>query len=293
MPGLWSHVQACPKPGPAQEVRMPAREKVPLSILFLYRVPESARERSYSMALSCSLCGAVFKHALSLRYHLIKNVCTRPRRADPKQLKCPKCDKQFKGITAMDYHIKNKVCQQNNPRKRRTLSAGNKGIYAYHLPAYHVVIMMGVAGPPYSCEWCGTLFNMKQTCYVHMMRKACIRFPDKYALKSSFKNREPSLLENLEVTITEQDESPKEEETSNSALGGPEEEDDGEDAVEEYESKASQSQMQWMRQILQGHPQPENPPEAGLQETNELQVSGMRQIVQEKVATHQAFRAHS
>ncbi|KAH1002421.1 hypothetical protein HUJ04_008509 [Dendroctonus ponderosae] len=168
------------------------------------------------MALSCSLCGAVFKHALSLRYHLIKNVCTRPRRADPKQLKCPKCDKQFKGITAMDYHIKNKVCQQNNPRKRRTLSAG----------------------PPYSCEWCGTLFNMKQTCYVHMMRKACIRFPDKYALKSSFKNREPSLLENLEVTITEQDESPKEEETSNSALGGPEEEDDGEDAVEEYESKA-------------------------------------------------------
>lgn len=133
----------------------------------------------------------------------------------------------------MDYHIKNKVCQQNNPRKRRTLSAGNKGIYTYRSPTYHLVTMRGVAGPPYSCEWCGTLFNMKQTCYVHMMRKACIRFPDKYALKSSFKNREPSLLDNLEVTITEPEVYPKEE-TSNSAQGGPEEEEDG----EEYESKA-------------------------------------------------------
>ncbi|XP_066155163.1 uncharacterized protein [Euwallacea fornicatus] len=108
---------------------------------------------------------------------MLNNVCTRPRRGEPKELKCPSCDKQFKSVTAMDYHVKRKVCEQSNPRRRSSKSSG----------------------PPFACDWCGTLFNMKQTCYVHMARKACMKFPDKYGLKTKV----PSLLESLELTLTE------------------------------------------------------------------------------------------
>lgn len=80
----------------------------------------------------------------------------------------------------MDYHVKRKVCEQVNPRRRSSKSS---------------------AGPPYSCDWCDTQFNMKQTCYVHMSRKACIKFPDKYGLKV---NKTQAILDSLEVTINEE-----------------------------------------------------------------------------------------
>lgn len=42
-----------------------------------------------------------------------------------------------------------------------------------------------VAGPPFACKLCGTLFNLKQSWYVHMRREACKKFPDKYGLNSN------------------------------------------------------------------------------------------------------------
>ncbi|CAG9760670.1 unnamed protein product [Ceutorhynchus assimilis] len=100
------------------------------------------------------MCGAVFKHLASLRYHLANNVCTKPKKEEPKLLNCQVCGKIFKGVTAMQYHIRRKVCEQVKQN----------------------------IGPPFACQLCGTLFNLKQSWYVHLRREACKRFPEKYGL---------------------------------------------------------------------------------------------------------------
>ncbi|KAH1002467.1 hypothetical protein HUJ04_008553 [Dendroctonus ponderosae] len=111
-----------------------------------------------NLSIFCSICGAVFKHVASLKYHVANQVCTKPRKdEEARKLQCPVCDKAFKGITAMQYHIRRRVCEQ---------------------------VKVNV-GPPFACKLCGTLFNLKQSWYVHMRREACKKFPDKYGLNTN------------------------------------------------------------------------------------------------------------
>ncbi|XP_060535633.1 zinc finger protein 808-like [Cylas formicarius] len=115
-------------------------------------------KRKGSESIHCNLCGAVFRHLASLKYHVTNNVCTKPKKDEAaKILKCNACGKVFKGWTAMDYHVRRRVCEQ--PKIQ--------------------------TGPPYICMWCKHAFNIKQTWYVHLKRQACRRFPQKYGLKSA------------------------------------------------------------------------------------------------------------
>ncbi|XP_050301562.1 zinc finger protein 888-like [Anthonomus grandis grandis] len=137
-----------------------------------YETPEGVKDlslkRSDNMSIYCSICGAVFKHVASLKYHLTNNVCTKPKKdEEQKQLKCPVCGKTFKGVTAMQYHVRRRVCEQVKP----------------------------AVGPPWACSLCGTLFNLKQSWYVHMRREACKKYPQKYGLNNS-----KTLIPKIELT---------------------------------------------------------------------------------------------
>lgn len=103
------------------------------------------------MSIFCTICGAVFRHVASLKYHLANQVCTKPRKGkspqsncpqtnvgasvdeEGRKLQCPVCDKSFKGITAMQYHIRRRVCEQVKVNVGKWLCPGSKIYFWYNI----------------------------------------------------------------------------------------------------------------------------------------------------------------
>ncbi|XP_060534637.1 protein bric-a-brac 2-like isoform X2 [Cylas formicarius] len=101
-------------------------------------------------SISCDICGTLFRHISSLRYHRKHKVCLKPKREElePKVLQCHICEKIFNTISGLNYHMRRKVCEQQDEEKEEEII---------------------------QCEMCNTVFKHMTSLRYHLTHKVCLK----------------------------------------------------------------------------------------------------------------------